>query len=140
MQCLGRRFGSREGLFWETLFVLPPALAYAIYLYWSGTGAFLAGDAAVDWLLVAAGAVTALPLVWFASAARRLEYATVGFFQYLSPSLHFLLAVFLYGEPFGTVHLITFACIWAALAIFSTDSVLQMRRAAREGSGSPGVL
>jgi chloramphenicol-sensitive protein RarD len=77
--------------------------------------------------------VTALPLIWFARAARRLRLATVGFLQYLAPTLQFLLAVAVFGEPFTRVHLVSFACIWSALAIYSLDawrgSRLQPRRA-----------
>jgi chloramphenicol-sensitive protein RarD len=122
---------SREGLLLETSFMLPIALFYAGYLVWTGQGAFLEVSARIDWLLVAAGAVTALPLIWFATAARRLNYSTVGFFQYIAPSIQFLLAVFLYNEPFSQAHLITFACVWGALLIFTGDSLLFMRRRAR---------
>ncbi len=122
---------SREGLLLETSFMLPIALFYAGYLVWTGQGAFLEVSARIDWLLVAAGAVTALPLIWFATAARRLNYSTVGFFQYIAPSIQFLLAVFLYNEPFSQAHMITFACVWGALLIFTGDSLYLMRRRAR---------
>ena len=75
-----------------------------------------------------AAPVTALPLIWFTSAARRLRLSTVGFFQYIAPSCQFLLAVFLFGEPFTTTHLITFSLIWLALALFTGDSLLAARR------------
>jgi chloramphenicol-sensitive protein RarD len=63
--------------------------------------------------------VTALPLLWFTHAARRLKLSVLGFFQYLSPSCQFLLAVFAFGEHFGPAHYVTFACIWSAIAIFT---------------------
>ena len=107
-----------EGLFIETLMMTPFALAYLVYLEAQGVAVFGHLDRATDGLLLLAGAVTALPLIWFASAARRLRLSTVGFFQYLAPSCHFLLAVFLFGEPFTRTHLVTFVCIWSALAIY----------------------
>ena len=67
--------------------------------------------------------ITALPLLWFNAAARRLRLATLGFLQYLAPTGHFLLAVALYGEPFTRVHLVAFGCIWTALAIYSVDTM-----------------
>jgi chloramphenicol-sensitive protein RarD len=72
--------------------------------------------------LMCSGVVTAVPLLWFAAAARRLRLATMGFLQYLSPTGQFLLAVFLYHEPFDNAKLASFALIWIALAIYSLDS------------------
>ena len=74
---------------------------------------------------------TTLPLVWFTAGARRLHYSTLGLIQYLAPSTHFLLGVFVYGETFGTAHLITFACIWCGLAIFALDNLAAARAAKR---------
>lgn len=113
--------GAAAGLFVETLVVVVPAFIYLIYLAWNGAGAFGAYTVSYDLLLVFAGIVTAVPLILFASAARRLRYATVGFFQYLAPTLQFLLAVLVYGEAFTDAHKITFALIWTALAIYSFD-------------------
>ncbi|UCE61663.1 MAG: hypothetical protein JSU63_07925, partial [Phycisphaerales bacterium] len=76
----------------------------------------------MDILLAFAGVVTALPLLWFNNAARRLRLATLGFLQYITPSMHFLLAVAVYREGFTTDHLITFLCIWSALIIYSIDT------------------
>ncbi len=81
-------------------------------------------------LLVGAGAVTALPLLWFTQAARRLRLSTIGLVLYVAPSCQFLLAVFLYGESFSAAHLVTFACIWVGLAIYSIDSTVAYRRSA----------
>ena len=69
-----------------------------------------------------AGVVTALPLIWFASAARRLRLATVGLFQYIAPSLALAIAVLVYGEPFSSAHAVAFVCIWSALALYSWES------------------
>lgn len=71
--------------------------------------------------------VTALPLLLFASAARRLPYATVGLLQYMAPSMAFLQAVLLFGEPLRPVHLVTFGLIWAGCALYAWDSVRSAR-------------
>jgi chloramphenicol-sensitive protein RarD len=117
------RLASLEGLFVETLLMLLPALGWIFYLSLTGNSHFLVTGWRTDILLLLAGPVTAVPLIWFASAARRLNYATIGLFQYIAPSCHFLLGVFLYDEPFGMANLVTFAFIWTALAIFSFDSL-----------------
>ena len=121
------KLGSVEGLLVETTLVLPVALGYAVYLALSGQAHFLAHGWRLDLLIILAGPITAVPLIWFTSAARRLDYSTVGIFQYIAPSIQFLLGVFVYGEPFGPVQLVTFACIWTALVIFTADSLRHMR-------------
>ena len=122
------KLGSVEGLLVETALVLPMALGYAVYLALMGQAHFLAHGWRLDLLIILAGPVTALPLIWFTSGARRLNYSTIGIFQYIAPSMQFLLGIFVYGEPFGPVQLVTFACIWTALAIFTGDSLRHMRR------------
>jgi chloramphenicol-sensitive protein RarD len=116
------------GLFVETLLVLPLALAW---LAWRGhTGELFWGvDRQVEALLPIAGVLTATPLMLFAVGARRLPLATVGFLQYIAPSLNFLLAIFVFHEAFDTARLIGFALIWVALAVYSVDLV----RAGRAG-------
>lgn len=122
---------SIEGLFLETTLMGPIALGYLIYAGIAGFGVFGTLGAGPDLLLVAAGVITALPLIWFASGARRITYTAVGFFQYIAPSGQFLLAVFAFDEPFTTAHLITFGCIWTGLAVFSADSWRRGTRARR---------
>ena len=78
----------------------------------------------MDLLLMACALVTAVPLLLFTTGARRLTLITIGFLQYLAPSCTFLLAVFVYGEPFSTAQAATFGLIWTALVIFSTDAVM----------------
>ena len=121
------KLGSVEGLLVETTLVLPVALGYAVYLALTGEAHFLAHGWRLDLLIILSGPVTALPLIWFTSAARRLNYSTIGIFQYIAPSTQFLLGVYVYEEPFGPVQLVTFACIWTALAIFTADSLRHMR-------------
>lgn len=116
------------GLFVETTLILPPVLAYLVFVGIEGTGAFNFSDIKMIGLLMMAGLMTAAPLVLFALAAKRLKLSTIGFFQYIAPSGHFLLAVFLYNEPFTDAHKITFGMIWLALAIYTLDSVIGHRR------------
>jgi chloramphenicol-sensitive protein RarD len=115
------RIESLNGLFVETCLMTPAALAYVFWLASQGAGAFGAGGAQITLLLALAGMVTALPLVWFTSAARRLPYTTIGLLQYLAPSIQFVLAIFVYDETFTRAHLITFGCIWAGLALYMAD-------------------
>jgi len=120
---------SVEGLFVEVLLLLLPSLAWLAWLEAEGTGHFGHAGAWIDLLLILGGPITALPLIWFASAARRLKLGILGFFQYLAPTGQFLLAVFVYGEPFSTARLVTFALIWTAIAVVSLDSLGRMRTA-----------
>jgi chloramphenicol-sensitive protein RarD len=112
---------SLDGLMVETLLLAPFALALLIYLGISGRGSFAAVSTRLDLLLMLAGPVTAVPLLLFAAGARRLRLAALGFCQYLSPTLQLLLAVVVYGEPFTPAHLVTFGCVWVAIA--SIDSL-----------------
>lgn len=114
------------GLFVETLILAPVAVAVLLHAGQAGDAAF-GRDAATDLLLVAAGAVTAAPLLLFAASARRLRYATVGLLQYIGPTLQFLQAVLLFGEPLRPVHLVTFGLIWAGCALYAWDSIRAVR-------------
>jgi chloramphenicol-sensitive protein RarD len=116
------------GLTVETTLLAPLALAFLFYKGAQSTGSFAAVSWQLDVLLASAGIITAVPLIWFTAAARRLRYSTLGFIQYLAPTGQFLLAVLAFGEPFTRDHLITFAFIWTALAIYSADTALQPRR------------
>jgi len=117
------RVESLAGLLVETLLTGPLALAYLVWLAIQGVGAFPFAVEQGARLLPLVGVMTATPLLLFASAARRLRLATIGFLQYLTPSLHFALAVLLYNEPFTRTHLLTFLLIWAGLALYTTDAV-----------------
>lgn len=111
------------GLFLETLVLIPPAFAWLVYLAGSGEGAFGATGPAMDGLLAFSGVATLLPLLLFVAGARRIRLSTLGLLQYLVPTMHFALAVFVYGEPFGSERVVTFVCIWVALAIYTFDLV-----------------
>lgn len=113
---------SLTSLFLETALLLPFALGYLIWLTGQGIGP--ATRATSEWLLLAlAGPITTAPLLFFSGAAKRLPLSVIGFFQYLSPSMLFVLAIFVYDEAFDPFKLITFIFIWSALAIFSWDSL-----------------
>ncbi len=111
----------------ETVLLAPFA---AIYLAVLGGGAMMTGDAGLVALLVGTGFVTAIPLVLFTSAARRLPLSTVGFLQYLAPTGQFLLAILAFGEPLAHDRLLAFGWIWLGLAVFSIDLVRATRRPA----------
>jgi chloramphenicol-sensitive protein RarD len=111
-----------EGLYIETLFLAPIALVWIAWLTAHQQSHFLV-ERRTDLLLVLGGAVTALPLLLFTAAAKRLAYSTLGFLQYVAPTLQFLIAVAVFGEPLSAAHLFCFALIWTALAIFIFESV-----------------
>ena len=121
--------GPMVGLLWETLLLTAPAAVYLFRAARHGDLVFAHAAPGLDALLVLCGLVTVLPLVWFNVAARHLPLSTVGFIQYLSPTLTSLLAVFVYSEAFTLGHAVAFACIWSALALVSTESIVRHRRA-----------
>jgi chloramphenicol-sensitive protein RarD len=115
------------GLTVETLLVAPIAVGYLIFVSYNGTGAFPFAGIKINSLLMFAGVVTAVPLLLFATAARSLKLATVGFLQYIAPTLQFLLAVLVYGESFTLSNLCSFILIWGGLCFYSVDAWLAMR-------------
>ncbi|MCW5646970.1 MAG: EamA family transporter RarD [Sphingopyxis sp.] len=119
--------GSLPGLAIETTLLLPVSLAAAGYYIWIGDGLGFASGAEVSWLLAAAGVVTAIPLLLFATAARRMSYAALGFVQYLAPSIAFLLGLFVFHEPLKPAQMFCFLLIWASIAVFSFDMWRKMR-------------
>ncbi|UFS70110.1 EamA family transporter RarD [Geomonas sp. RF6] len=119
---------SLVGLSMETFLAGPMALVLLVNLGLTGRGAFLAGPAADTGVLILCGVVTAVPLLFFAAAARRLRLMTMGFLQYITPSLHFLQAVWLYHEPFTAANLASFLCIWSGLALYSWSAISTARR------------
>lgn len=119
---------SVTGLLVETLLLMPLALLLMAWLYHHHAVVFLHTSLSLNLLLVGAGAVTVVPLLLFATGARRLRLSTIGLLQYIAPTLQFFTGVFLFGEPFTSVDGITFACIWAGLAVYSMDIVRQRAR------------
>ena len=120
--------GALEGLSLETVLLFPFAFGYLAYLAWRGENGFLQAQSATQWLLAAAGPITAIPLLLFAAGARRIRMATLGLLQYIAPTIQLLLGVLLYHEPFGGARLVGFAVIWAALAVYSLEGLLQAWR------------
>lgn len=123
--------GALGGLALETALLSLPAVAYLAHLETSGLSHFWSAGARITTLLFFAGIVTSMPLLWYTEAARRMPLSTIGILQYISPSLQFLLAVFLYMEQFSTAHLVTFGSIWAALSLFSLEGFAVYRAEAR---------
>lgn len=119
--------GPNQGFFLEVLILSVPAIGYVIWLESTGQGHFGdTGMADVLWLL-SCGIVTAVPLMVYANGAKLLRLSTIGIMQYIAPTMIFIIAVFAFGEPFGTVKLIAFVFIWAALFIYS-GSMLRSAR------------
>ena len=112
---------SVPGLAIESLILLPVAITWLVGAQWQGIGAFASGGLYIDTLLIVGGALTALPLIGFAYAARRIPYTLTGLLQYLSPSLQLLCGVLILGESFDAQQAVGFGCIWAALAIYAVD-------------------
>ncbi len=124
--------GALEGLTLETLILSPFAAGALIWWTVQGSSAFAlasAGDGGghLGWLLLA-GPLTAIPLLLFAAGARRITLTTLGLVQYLSPTIQFLLGVWLYHEPLAGARLVGFVLIWSALAVYSAESLWRSRR------------
>lgn len=119
--------GSLPGLAIETTLLLPLSLAAAGYYIWLGDGRGFGSGVGISWLLAAGGVVTAVPLLLFATAARKMSYAALGFVQYLAPSIAFLLSLFVFDEPLKPAQLACFLLIWISIAVFSFDMWRKMR-------------
>ena len=115
------------GLTVETMILFPLALGWLVVTHRPGTPA-IAPTLHLGLLLALSGVLTTVPLLLFASAARRLPYSTLGMLQFIAPTLQLLVAVFLYGEPFTRAHAIAFAAIWSALALYAAGLVAAVRR------------
>lgn len=123
------RVSSAGGLFVETLILVPVAIAYLGYSYWQQGGLGIAADPHYMLLLILTGPATAVPLLMFTFAVQRLRLTTIGMIQYVSPSIQFLLAVFVLHEPINSIQLLSFGMIWLSLIIYSTDSMVRRRMA-----------
>lgn len=121
--------GAVPGLAIETTVLLPLAMAAGFWFAFSGPHPGWGSDTTTNWLLIAGGAITAIPLLLFATAARRMDYSTLGFIQYLGPTIQFLCGVLLYDEPLTTARAVSFALIWLALSVFSWDALRRMHAA-----------
>ena len=129
--------GALEGLSFETMVLFPLAAGYVIWLTVNGQNMFLTTESdTTRWLLVMAGPFTAIPLLLFATGARKIPLSILGLLQYLSPTLQFLLGVLLFKEAFTADRLVGFALIWGALILFAGEGLL--RRSAPASASATG--
>ena len=119
------------GLLWETVLMFPLALVYLLCMTSHSGLDFLHVSTGIDLLLIGSALVTVLPLIWFNMAAQKLPLSILGFFQYLAPSMSFLIAVFLYGEQLTAGHAVAFSCIWLGLALVSVEPFRRARKRLR---------
>jgi chloramphenicol-sensitive protein RarD len=122
------RLGALTGLTIETLLITPFALIYLMTVRSSVADALYIQDSVIFGLLLAAGIVTAVPLLFFASGANRISLSMIGFLQYIAPTLMLVQGVFLYDESFTSVHVVSFTLIWAALILFTFARTKLFRR------------
>lgn len=120
--------GPNQGFLLEVLILSIPATGYLIYIAATGDGVFLT-NTRDSWILLAAGVVTAVPLMIYANGAKLIRLSTAGILQYIAPSMIFIIAVFLFGEDLDQSRLIAFPMIWTALMIYTISMVRQMRSA-----------
>ncbi len=123
--------GSLPGLTIESSILMLPSIGIAIWYAQSPQGSSFGQDAVMSGLIIFSGVVTAVPLLLFAIAARRMEYSTLGFIQYLAPTIVFLLGLFVFGQELQPIQLASFILIWTAVAIFVAD-LWRRRRAAKK--------
>jgi len=119
--------GANQGFFLEVLLLCIPATLYIVYLEARGEGHLYRTGLTDTALLLGCGLITALPLMIFANGAKLLKLSTVGIMQYIVPTMVFLIAVFLFKEPFGTTQMIAFSLIWAGLALYSWSMLRRSR-------------
>ena len=122
---------AAPGLFVETALVAVPAAAFLGVLHAGGSGTFGHFGVGHSLLLISSGIATAIPLLLFATAARRIPLSTVGLLQYVTPSMQLVIGVFVYDEPMPPARLVGFAIVWLALAVFTVDSLRHARRSSR---------
>lgn len=120
--------GPNQGFFLEVLLLGLPALGYIVYLEATGQGHLLHGTTQDSLLLLSAGVITAVPLIIYANGAKLLRLSTIGIMQYIAPTIIFLIAVFVFDEPFGTAKMIAFPLIWLALVVYSSAMLAGSRK------------
>ncbi|EFK05854.1 protein RarD [delta proteobacterium NaphS2] len=119
--------GGSEGLLIETLLLMPFAAGYLFYLSSENRMAFLSQSPLISWLLLSAGLVTTLPLIWFIGATKRLNYSIVGLMQYIAPTLMGLLGYWIYSEGFPPGRLVTFTLVWSGLLLVVIETLINVR-------------
>ena len=131
--------GAVQSLTIETAVLAPLALGYVVFLQTTGEGAFGQNGALHTALLIGGGVATALPLLCFGAAATRIPLSAIGMLQYLTPTLQFLIGVFLYGEPMTSARWVGFALVWSALVIFTYSTLRHRRRQLRTAAEAAAV-
>ena len=120
--------GALEGLSFETMVLFPLALGYVIWLSLHGQNSFINSAAdSTRYLLVAAGPITAIPLLLFAAGARTIPLSVLGLLQYISPTIQFLLGVWLFHEAFSAERMAGFVLIWSALALYAAEGLIRKK-------------
>jgi chloramphenicol-sensitive protein RarD len=119
--------GALEGLSFETMVLFPLALGYVIWLSLHGENSFVMASDHTRWLLLAAGPITAIPLLLFAAGARKIPLSVLGLLQYISPTIQFLLGIWLFHEAFTAERLVGFLLIWSALALYAAEGLWRKR-------------
>lgn len=123
--------GALEGLSFETMLLFPLAMGYVVWLTLHGQNTFITTSSdSTRWLLAAAGPITAIPLLLFASGARRIPLSVLGLLQYIAPTIQLLLGVWLFHEGFTAARLIGFCVIWSALALYVAEGLWAAKRGA----------
>lgn len=123
---------TQTGMTFETLWLLPVGIIFLLFFADSPTSNMAMNDWHLNVLLIAAGVITTVPLLLFTEAANHLRLSTLGFFQYMGPSIMFLLAVFMYGEVMTSELLVTFGFIWVALILFTLDALYTQQKLRRK--------
>ncbi|WP_426207772.1 EamA family transporter RarD [Massilia sp. TWP1-3-3] len=125
------KLGALEGLSFETMVLFPFALAYLVWLTLHDQNSFITTTSnTTRWLLVASGPITAIPLLLFASGARKIPLSVLGLLQYIGPTIQLSLGIFMFHEAFTAARLVGFALIWGALALYASEGLLMGRRKA----------
>jgi len=113
--------GGLDGVFVEAMLLLPFGLVLVVFWQASGQAAFMHENPYTDFLLILCGPVTAVPLILFSTAARQVRLSTIGFLQYIGPTIGLIVAVFVFQEDFTLIHALTFGCVWCALGLLAFD-------------------
>jgi chloramphenicol-sensitive protein RarD len=124
--------GAIHGLAIESALLFLPALLYLLYADGTGQGAFVRAGAATSLLMTAAGPVTTIPLLLFAAGVTRIPLSVMGMLQYMTPTIQFLIGIYVYDEPFSGAQLVGFSCVWAALAVFALEGLTSRQMVAAE--------
>lgn len=128
---------SAIGLTLETMIVTPLGVIYMVYLLLQGNSSFFTISPTIDILLIGAGAATATPLLFFAIGAQKIPLSTLGFLQYIAPTISLILGIFVYGEHFSKSHLLAFVFIWSALTIYSFSKTKLFANSAKRKKDLP---